>query len=93
MVGPKHMQTINQLYLGHDYVTDVLTFDLTDTAEIVICPSMATKNAKTYGNSVNREILLYVIHGLLHLSGYDDHTPKDIQRMRLTEERLLKASI
>ena len=88
-VGAKRMRRINKTYLGHDYVTDVVTFDLGDTGEIIICPSVAYKNAKDYGVSVQQEHLLYVVHGLLHLAGFNDHKPKDIQRMRLKEKQLL----
>ena len=88
-VGPTRMQSINRKYLGHDYVTDVITFDLDEAAEIVICPAVAFKNARVYSHSVTTEIVLYVIHGLLHLAGYDDHTQKDRDVMRVKEKQLL----
>ncbi len=89
-VGLQRMQSINKKYLGHDYVTDVITFDLGGSGEIIICPQEAKRNAKTYGSSVEREILLYVIHGFLHLAGYDDHNYKDIIQMRLKEKEFLE---
>jgi len=89
-VGSKRMRSINKDFLGHDYVTDVLTFDLGSMAEIIICPSTARMNAKTHGALLEHEILLYVVHGLLHLAGYDDHSATDIERMRLKEQQLLK---
>ena len=85
-VGEKRMRRINREYLGHDYVTDVITFR---SNEIVVCPAVAARNAGRYGNSVGREIILYVIHGILHLCGYDDHTPKDIERMRQKEQQIM----
>ncbi len=85
-VGEQRMRSLNRKHLGHDYVTDVLTFA---HGEIVICPAVAKRNAKSYNNSIEREILLYVVHGILHLCGYDDHSPQDIQRMRLQEQRIL----
>ena len=85
-VGIRRMRSLNKKHLGHDYVTDVITFD---HGEIVICPLVAAQNAKRYGTSVEREILMYVIHGLLHLAGYDDHCPQDIALMRKMEVKLL----
>ena len=88
-VGAQRMRSINKKYLGHDYVTEVITFNLDGVAEIIICPSVASQNAKMHGASLQNEILLYVIHGLLHLAGYDDHAPADLKRMRLKEKQLL----
>lgn len=88
-VGQKRMRTINKTHLKHDYVTDVITFDYKSSGEIIICPSVAALNARQYANSVESELLLYVIHGLLHLAGFDDHKPSDIARMRRKEEELL----
>ena len=79
------MRALNREYLGHDHVTDVITF----SEEIVICPAVAKRNAKRYGNSIEREILLYVVHGILHLCGYDDHKPADIKRMRQKEQQIM----
>ncbi len=90
-VGAQRMRTINRTFLKHDYVTDVITFDLgAAVGEIIICPSVAASQARQYGNSVQREILLYMVHGLLHLAGYDDHAPADITRMRAKEKELMK---
>ena len=83
------MRSLNKKFLGHDYVTDVITFNLNNAAEIVICPMVAYQNARTYGQNITAELLLYVIHGLLHLAGYDDHSPKDINSMRRMEQKLL----
>jgi probable rRNA maturation factor len=85
------MRTINREYLKHDYVTDVLTFDLSEgQGEIIICPQVALSNARFYQNSTAKELVLYVIHGILHLAGYDDHAPADIAQMRKMENSLLK---
>jgi len=84
------MRAFNKKYLKHDYVTDVLTFDLGEgVGEIIICPQIACANAKAHQTSTEREIILYVIHGILHLAGYDDHSPKDILQMRFMENKLL----
>ena len=89
-VGSQRMRSINRKFLGHDYVTDVITFDLEDSAEIIICPMVAKQNAKAYNMSISKELLLYVVHGFLHLAGFDDHTPKDIEQMRLKENYILQ---
>jgi probable rRNA maturation factor len=89
-VGAKRMRAINKKYLKHDYVTDVLTFDLGEgVAEIIICPQIAHTNAKTHQTSTEKEIILYTIHGILHLAGFDDHSEKDIIEMRRMEKKLL----
>ena len=100
-VGEQRMRRLNRAYLGHDYVTDVLTFgkrqgdglrrppDTSPFCEIVVCPAAAKRNAKQYGNSVEREMMLYVVHGILHLCGYDDHSSADIKRMRQKEQQIM----
>lgn len=89
-VGARRMRAINKKYLKHDHVTDVLTFDLGENAgEMIICPRIAHANAKAYQTSTENEIILYVIHGILHLAGFDDHSPKDILQMRKMEKELL----
>jgi len=85
------MRAINKKYLGHDYVTDVLSFDLGGgLSEIIICPALAAANAGLYKISTEKEIILYVIHGILHLQGFKDHHSKDILQMRKMENKLLK---
>ena len=85
-VGEARMRRINREYLRHDYVTDVITFV---HGEIIICPKVAQQNALSHGAALEQELRLYVIHGLLHLAGFDDHAPQDIKRMRQWEEKLL----
>ena len=84
------MRALNKKYLQHDYVTDVLAFDLGQTPEIIVCPLSAKANAKAYQTSTEREIILYVIHGILHLAGYNDHSLKEKNKMRRMENELLR---
>ncbi len=85
------MRAINKKYLRHDFATDVLTFDLGDrTGEIIICPQIAFANAKAHQTSTENEIILYTIHGILHLAGYDDHAHKDRIKMRGMENKLFE---
>jgi len=67
--------------------TDVITFQ---HGEIIISAETAAANAAIYGRDVNEEIALYVVHGMLHLHGYLDKAPKDFERMKSTQEAVLK---
>ncbi|MEI6437546.1 MAG: rRNA maturation RNase YbeY [Candidatus Omnitrophota bacterium] len=89
------MRKLNRESLGHDYVTDVITFDLGSVGkvlegEIYICPAEARRNAREFGEPVGRELLRYVAHGILHLLGHDDATRVKREAMRRQEDRLLK---
>jgi probable rRNA maturation factor len=96
-VTPQRIKSLNTQYLKHAYATDILTFNYSISgqrkrllAEIVIAPSVAAANAKTFATGVQQEIELYVIHGILHLAGYDDHSPRQIARMRKKEHELVE---
>lgn len=97
-VTPQRMKILNARHLKHNYATDILTFDYRLSpaheeiqAEIVICPSMAQANAASYKTTVGKEIDLYLVHGILHLLGYDDHSPNEIARMRKKEAELINS--
>ena len=88
------MRRLNRSSLGHDYVTDIITFDLSECkgvfeGELVISPAEARRNARLCGEPLPREICRYIAHGLLHLKGYDDATDVQRTRMRKMEDRLL----
>jgi probable rRNA maturation factor len=88
---------INKRFLKHDEPTDVITFPMSGDGakklegELVIGVEIAQEQAKERGHAVETELCLYVIHGLLHLCGYDDVKPKDAAQMRLKERQYLKA--
>lgn len=86
---------LNQRYLGHDEPTDVLSFPLSEgkklAGELVIGAEVAQEQAAERGHDVQAELALYVIHGLLHLCGYDDKTPAAAARMRVKEGHYLHA--
>ncbi|MBP6342356.1 MAG: rRNA maturation RNase YbeY [Candidatus Omnitrophica bacterium] len=95
-VTPQRMKSLNARHLSHNYTTDILTFDYRLSpktkeiqAEIIICPAVAAQNAATYDTTTSAEIELYLVHGILHLLGYDDHSPKDITRMRKKEAEIV----
>lgn len=98
VVDDPTMHDLNRRYLEHDFPTDVLSFPLErDLAagvlvgEIVVSIDTAETNARDYQWPLENELLLYVIHGCLHLIGYDDHDVDDQQRMRDAESRVLGA--
>ena len=90
------MRETNVQFLGHDYPTDVLAFALEDDLEngllegnVLVCPDVAAERAPEFGWDAAEELLLYVIHGALHLVGYDDHSPEDALTMRAKEREYL----
>ena len=94
VVDDEEMQQLNRQYLEHDYPTDVLSFLLEDgedslEGEIIVSADTAAREAKRWNWPVNDELLLYVIHGTLHLTGMDDHEPEDRSQMRQAETHYL----
>jgi probable rRNA maturation factor len=87
---------LNQRYLQHDEPTDVLSFPLSEpnakklAGELVIGVEIAQVQAAERGHDVEAELALYVIHGLLHLCGYDDHEPADAAAMHERERHYLR---
>ena len=76
--------------------TDVLTFDHSDPggpveADIVICVDEAVRRAAQMKHPVEREVLLYALHGVLHCAGFDDRRPQDFEAMHAEEDRILVA--
>ena len=96
-----YLLAINQQFLGHDYETDIITFDNSDdffletgrkgvSADIYISIDTVRANGAVYGEGFARELLRVMAHGLLHLVGYDDCDPWHQTRMRAAENRALK---
>ncbi len=86
---------INRERLGHDFYTDIVTFPLTDcetvlSSEFCISTDRIKENAETFGRSYESELHRVIIHGVLHLIGFDDHTEEDEKTMREKEEEALK---
>lgn len=86
---------INQRRLGHDFFTDIVTFPLTDSGDVIsseFCISLdrIAENSLNFGRSFESELLRVIIHGVLHLIGYDDHTDEERSRMREKEEECLR---
>ncbi len=86
---------INRQRLGHDFYTDIVTFPLGDCDEVIsseFCLSLdrIQENAETFGRSYASELHRVMIHGVLHLVGFDDLTDAEEQQMREKEEECLK---
>ncbi len=90
-VNEKEMQELNLKYRGQDKATDVLSF-VVDTrplmGQIVICYTKAKEQAKLYGESLKEEIQRLLVHGLVHLYGYDHENKADEVRMLQIEETI-----
>lgn len=92
---------VNEEFLDHHYITDVISFNNErppfDTGEpwefgdIFVCYQVARQNAKTFGHTALQEMMMYVTHGALHLSGMDDHDPEDRAEMDRQAEKIISA--
>lgn len=91
-VNNKEMTKINSKYLNHNYSTDIITFNYAENSdldgEIYISIDDIASNAKKYGVSFFEEVLRNIIHGFLHLLGYDDKHKKDKVIMKRLENSL-----
>ena len=94
VVDDPTMHQLNVQYLNHDYPTDVLSFILQQEkgfvdGELIVSADTAAAQAVRYGWQTADELLLYVIHGSLHLVGYEDATETEIAAMRSREDYFL----
>ena len=84
---------VNQKYLQHDYFTDIITFDYCEgdrlSGDLFISVDSVCENALEYGTDFSDELNRVIVHGILHLIGYDDHSDKDIEQMRSKENYYL----
>lgn len=84
---------VNMKYLQHDYFTDIITFDYCEgdklNGDLIISIDTVRENAVTYGVSFDEELHRVIVHGLLHLIGYDDSTEEQRKEMRLKENYYL----
>lgn len=102
LVDDRRIAAIHRRWLGLAGPTDVITFDLSGAAaglphsgilagDIVVSTDTARRVARDVGWTPRQELSYYVVHGLLHLTGYDDHTPADRRQMRARERVVMKA--
>jgi probable rRNA maturation factor len=98
VVNAARMRREHRRWRGDSSVTDVLTFDLRDASEaerveaqVLVCRDVARREARRRGSDWRRELVLYVVHGCLHLRGYRDHRRSDAAAMHREEDRILAA--
>lgn len=84
---------VNMKYLQHDYFTDIITFDYCEknvlSGDLFISIDSVRENALFYGTEFSDELNRVMVHGVLHLAGYDDHTEEEIKTMRSKEDYYL----
>lgn len=104
-VSRQKICALNKKFLNRTYATDVLAFDLSENlpevltksrsrgiflfGDIAISTDAVLRNIKEFKTTPSPELALYIIHGILHLMGYDDHSPTDVKKMRAKEQELL----
>jgi probable rRNA maturation factor len=105
LVNRLEMTRLNETFLRHEGPTDVITFDYSQKAgsksglsgldsslhgEIFICVDEAVAQARRFRATWQMELARYLVHGILHLQGYDDQQPAARRKMKLKENRLLR---
>lgn len=97
VVADAEMRRLHRLWMGLGSTTDVLTFDLSDRpkanavdGQLVVCEPVARRRAAKSKSPWQSELLLYVVHGCLHLCGYDDVTAAEAARMHRREDAILR---
>jgi probable rRNA maturation factor len=80
------MARVHDDFLGDPTETDVITFPY---GEILVCPAVAHERAAEFDFEAGHEVLLYCLHGMLHLAGYDDTTPQAAREMAQAQQRWL----
>ena len=96
LVDDREMQRVHGEFLNDPTTTDVVTFPMETNikgevieGEVVICVPEAIRCARQRGHRTRNELLLYAIHGMLHLSGYDDTSKREFERMHAKEDEIL----
>jgi probable rRNA maturation factor len=98
VLGGTAMAKEHRTWLGQRGPTDVMTFDLRDAAhsktiegQLLVCRDVARTVARQMGHDWMRELALYVVHGCLHLCGYDDQSPADFLRIHRREKEIFSS--
>ena len=90
LISDRRMALLHRKFLGQSGPTDVLTFQ---HGEIFISVDTARRHARAFGNSLIRELKLYIVHGLLHLHRFDDQTPSKAHEMKAAQEKILRSAL
>ncbi len=91
----EYLKELKNRFLGQSVYTDVIAFNLNETdepleGEIYISPQRARENSRRYRQPYRRELLRLVVHGCLHLVGYEDDTPEQEAHLRVLEDQYLE---
>ena len=89
LTGDKGIGDLHAQFLGDPTPTDVISFELDGSAELVVSVDTAKRCAKERGHGWADEVALYVAHGILHICGFDDIAKKDRVKMRAAERRVM----
>jgi probable rRNA maturation factor len=87
LISDRRMAFLHRKFMRESGPTDVLTFQ---HGEIFISVETARRQARAFGSSLMCELKLYIVHGLLHLDGFDDQTPTEARRMKTAQEKILR---
>ncbi len=100
-VTSDHMRRLNSHFAGENYATDVLAFPMMEDddddegpailGDVVVCPSVAQENAAKVGHPLEEELALLVVHGTLHLLGYDHQGTEDKAEMDTRQQEILQS--
>jgi len=100
-VSEREILRINKTYLNHHYVTDVISFNHErppfdcgegwSFGDVYVCYAVARKNAPQFKHTILQEMMMYAVHGCLHLAGMDDHDPADRAEMDRQAEKIIHA--
>lgn len=100
IVNNKRISELNKKYLGKEEPTDVLAFSMKEgkndfvikdeiLGDVAVSAEMAYKRSKTLNIGLHKELILYIIHGILHLLGYEDYSGSSRKEMKMKEKELL----
>lgn len=106
ITGDRKIKTLNNKFLGHNWATDVISFsqwegrrlkskvssesDIVPLGDLIVSVETAERQGREYGNSVWYEFCFYLCHGILHLMGKDDKTPREAKQMERKQTQVLK---
>ncbi len=101
LIGADHIRRLNARFAGNDYATDVLSFPMMDDEEasesmlgdVVLCPEIARANAEKLNHSLDRELNVLLVHGILHLLGYDHQGKSDGSDMERRLNEILESYV
>lgn len=86
----REIAALHAQFLGDATPTDVISFELDSAAELVVSRETARRCAREHGHTIRAELALYIVHGILHTTGFDDRTPRDRARMRAAEHAVMQ---